>query len=58
MLKERMKVVDVKMKKNKWLEKKYKKKFDGKLKKNFGGTVSTITIHTIKGVRTPYTDYT
>ena len=35
-----------------------KKKFAGKMKKNFGGTVSTITIHTIKGAYTPYTDYT
>ena len=40
------------------VEKKYKKNFDGKLKKNLGGTVSTITIHTIKGVCTTYTDYT
>ena len=37
--------------------KKYKKNFAGKLKKKFGGTVSTITIHTIKGVCTPYTNY-
>ena len=52
-----MKVVDAKMKKNKWL-KKYKKKFAGKLKKNFGGTVSTTPVPAIKGVHTPYTDYT
>ena len=44
--------------KNKWGNKKLKKKFGGKMKKNLGGTVSTITIHTIKGACTPYTDYT
>lgn len=40
------------------VEKKLKKNFGGKMKKNLGGTVSTITIHAIKGVHTPYTDYT
>lgn len=37
------------------VEKKYKKNFVGKMKKNFGGTVSTVTVHTIKGACTPYT---
>ena len=31
------------------VEKKYKKNFGGKMKKKFGGTVSTITIHAIMG---------
>ena len=49
MLKEKDESSRCENEKNKWLKK--------KLKKNFGGTVSTITIHTIKGVCTPYTDY-
>ena len=46
---ERMKVVAAKMKKNKWLKKNIKK---------FAGTVSTTPVPAIKGVRTPYADYT
>ena len=38
--------------------KKYKKIFAGKLKKNFGGTVSTTPVPAINGGYTPYTAYT
>ena len=57
MLKEKDESCSSENEKNKWL-KKIEKKFDGKLKKNFGGTVSTTPVPAIYGGYTPYTDYT